>query len=197
MLQVASLVATQDVKEKFASEILKREDTKVQYQDKASALSILIDASILDNDTDRALELIAQGASIAKSVGQSDGYWKALEAITRFRRQEMDKVRSLAHQVFTEYSDDKEAVQLLRQFFEEVNASAQAQLQAAEAYRRQAGQMPSATMNVNASSHDSSLDFGVVPQSTSQTRDEKGGLWTPGGNEQGGGKGTSKLWIPD
>ena len=197
LLQVASLVATQDVKEKFASEILKREDTKVQYQDKASALSILIDASILDNDTDRALELIAQGASIAKSVGQSDGYWKALEAITRFRRQEMDKVRSLAHQVFTEYSDDKEAVQLLRQFFEEVNASAQAQLQAAEAYRRQAGQMPSATMNVNASSHDASLDFGVVPQSTSQTRDEKGGLWTPGGNEQGGGKGTSKLWIPD
>ncbi len=194
LLQVVALVASQEVKEKFATEILKRDDSKIQYQDKASALSILIDASVLNNDTDRALELIGQGSSYAKSVGRSDGYWKALEAITRFRRQEMDRVRSLAQQVFTEYSDDKEAVQMLRQFFEEVNASARAQLQVAEAYRRQAGQTSSATMNVGASP----LDLGGSSQAPLQQREEKGGgLWTPDGGEQAGGKGTSKLWIPD
>lgn len=197
LLQIANLVAPREVKEKFAREVIARPQDDVQYEDRSVAYSILVDAAILNRDSDKALELIAEAGAYAKSIGQSDGQWKVLEVMTRFRRQEFDKVRSLARQVFTEYQDDKEAIQALQQFFEEINASAQAQLQAAEAYRLRAGIQPSSPVAPEQPSvGETRMNFGVGD--VSPRREQKSsGLWTPGSDNAGGSTGGSKLWTPD
>ena len=108
LLQVANLVAPRAVKEKFALELTSRPKGEVQYEDLAVAYSVLVDKAILGRDSDRALEIISEAAAYARNIGQSDGHWKVLEIMTRFRRQEFDKVRTLARQVFTDYQDDKQ-----------------------------------------------------------------------------------------
>ena len=200
LLQVATLVAPRGIKEKFARELISRPQGELQYEDRSVAYSILIDAALLNRDSDKALEIIAEAGQYARSVGQSDGRWKVLEVMTRYQRQEYDKVRSLARQIFAEYQDDKQTIQTLQQFFDEINAVAQAKLQAAEAYRLRAGQPPRGATVSSPSSpnpNETRLNFGVGDLS-SQREQKSTGLWTPGSDSKGNSSdGSSKLWVPD
>ena len=196
LMQIANLVAPTDVKEKFANELIKRPQGDVQYEDRSGAYTILIDAALGRGESQKALDLIAEAGQSAKDVGESDGRWKVLEIITRFRRREIDKVRSLANQVFTEYRDDKEAIQMLQEFFERVNAVATAQLQASELYRNQTGAPSFEGVEPLSDAQETRLNFGVGDVPPAQDQKPSSGLWTPdgGGNASGG---SSKLWIPD
>ncbi len=196
LMQIASLVATTDVKEKFANELIKRPQGEVQYEDRSGAYTVLIDSALGRGESQKALDLIAAAGQSARDVGESDGRWKVLEIITRFRRREIDKVRSLANQVFTEYRDDKEAIQMLQEFFERVNAVATAQLQASELYRNQTGAPSYEGLESMNNVQETRLNFGVGDVPPAQDQKQSSGLWTP----EGGGKasgGSSKLWIPD
>ena len=195
LLQIANLVAPRDVKEKFAKEFLARPVEETQYEDRAIAYSISVDAALVARNTDEALQLILEAGKYANEVGQSDSQWNVLEIMTRFRRQEFDKVRSLAQHVFAEHKDDQEAIQTLQQFFAQLNASAQMQARTAEAYRLRAGQ--SAPASPAAPTGQSVVDFSVGGQAA--PREEKpSGLWTPGGDDNSSSQeGGSKLWIPD
>lgn len=193
LLQIVNLVAPRDVKEKFAREFLTRPATESQYEDRGIAFSILVDSALASQNTDEALRLILEATEYAKEVGESDSQWNVLEIMTRFRRQEFEKVRSLAQHVFAEHQSDKEAIQTLQQFFAELNASAQMQARAMEAYRLRAGQStPTASGFAGGQPN---VDLAV--NDGRQTEERSSGLWTPGsedGASQGGG---SKLWIPD
>ncbi len=193
LLQIANLVAPRDVKEKFAKEFLARPAGEAQYEDRGIAYSILIDSALMKQDTDEALRLILEVSQYAKEMGQSDSNWNVLEVMTRFRRQEFEKVRSIAQHVFAEHQDDQEAIQTLQQFFAELNASAQMQARAMEAYRLRAGQPAPAP--AAAPVGQTNVDF-AVGGGRAEVEEKSSGLWTPGsdsGNSQGG----SKLWIPD
>ena len=195
LLQIANLVAPRDVKEKFAKEFISRPAGEARYEDRAVAYSILIDEALLIQNTDEALRLILEAGKYANEVGQSDSQWNVLEIMTRFRRQEFDKVRSLAQHVFAEHPDDKEAIQALEQFFAQLNASAQMHARAAEAYRLRSGQ--AGPVSPMAPASQPSVDFAVGSQ-TAPSEEKSSGLWPPDGDNnsssQGGG---SKLWIPD
>lgn len=192
LLQIANLVAPRDVKEKFAAEFLKRPKDEVKYEDRGIAYSILIDASMMTQDLDEALRLILEATEYAHEVGESDCQWNVLEVMTRFRRQEFEKVRSLAQHVFAEHPDDKEAIQTLQQFFAELNASAQMQARAMEAYRLRAGQSAPASSVVQ---NQPNVDLTVGGGSDGERK--SGGLWTPDSDNGGSPSGGSKLWIPD
>ncbi len=203
LLQIANLVAPRDVKAKFAAEFVKRPVGEVKYEDRAVAFGVLIDEALLSQDSDQALSLIAEAGKYANENGQSDSRWNVLEIMTRFRRQEFEQVRAIAKHVFAEHQEDQEAIQTLQQFFAELNASAQAQMQAAEAYRLRAGQAaptpvrPQTKQNAQTTTVDFAVGSGAGV--SKETKSSGGGLWTPGGStetqsQNGGG---SKLWIPD
>ncbi len=198
LFRVADLVAPREVREKFARELIARPVGDVQYADRGKAYSILVDAAMIEMNTDKALELIAEAGEYAKSIGQSDGQWKALEVITRFRRQEFEKVRTLAERVFRDYQDDKEAIQMLQSFFAELNAQAQLQRQYLEALRA----APSSNAASSAAHEPTSAFTGTQGQggnSTSSGAEQTGSrLWTPdNANGNADSNGGSKLWIPD
>ena len=189
LLQIAHLVAPRNVKEKLAREFMKRPAEEESYDDRAIAYSIIVDAALLKQDSDEALRLITEAAKYADSVGKSDSQWNVLEIMTRFRRQEFDKVKALAQHVFTEHKDDAEAIQTLQQFFAELNAQAQTQARLAEAYRLRAGQGAAAGPAVD-------LNGAATQQQV--TEEKTSGLWTPGSDDNNGGaQSGSKLWIPD
>ncbi len=197
LLQIANLVAPRDVKEKFAAETLNRPFGETQYEDRAIAHAILIDAAIIAQNLDLAIERIAAATKDANETGNSDAQWNVLEVVTRFRRQELDQVRSLAQHVFAEHADDAQAMQTLQEFFAQINAAAQASMQYQEAYRRQAAQggFPGAPAAPTAS------PFGADAPTAAPQSEKSSGLWTPGsdgpndsGSASGGG---SKLWLPD
>ncbi|MBQ2556100.1 MAG: hypothetical protein II561_06055 [Thermoguttaceae bacterium] len=195
LLQIANLVAPREVKEKFAAEFVKRSAEGQRYEDRAIAYSILIDAAILSQDSDKALALIAEAGKYAHEVGQSDSQWNVLEIMTRFRRQEFEKVRALAQHVFAEHQDDREAIQTLQQFFAELNASAQMQARAAEAYRLRAGQTVQNASPASGIGAGSGLAAGLGSQNSEE---KSSGLWTPDSDKNSGSQnGGSKLWIPD
>lgn len=194
LLQIANLVAPRDVKEKFAKEFLARPVAEEKYEDRGIAYSILIDSALISQDTDEALRLILEASKYANEMGESDSNWNVLEIMTRFRRQEFEKVRSLAQHVFAEHQNDQEAIQTLQQFFAELNASAQMQARAMEAYRLRAGQP--ASVAPTAASGQTKVDFAVGGGQGSTGEEQSSGLWTPG-SENAGSQGGSKLWIPD
>ncbi len=194
LLQIANLAASSDVKEKFAKEFLSRPASESKYEDRAVAYSIVIDAALLARDYDEALRLILEVGAYANEVGQSDSHWNVLEIMTRFRRQEFDKARSLAQHVFAEHKDDQEAIQTLQQFFAQLNATAQIQARAAEAYRLRAGQAAPASPSVQ--TKQSVVDLSVGNRRAS-SEERSSGLWTPGGDDSKPQDGGSKLWIPD
>ncbi|MBP5621955.1 MAG: hypothetical protein J6X44_08070, partial [Thermoguttaceae bacterium] len=195
LLQIANLAAPRDVKEKFAKEFLSRPVAETQYDDRACAYSISVDSAFLAGDFEEALRLVLEAGKYANDVGQSDSHWNVLEIMTRFRLQEYDEVRSFARHVFTEHKDDQEAIQTLQQFFAQLNANAQMQARAAEAYRLRSGQP--APASPAAPTGQSIVDFSVAGQNA--PREEKNsGLWTPGSDDDARSQeGGSKLWIPD
>lgn len=197
LFRVANVVAPLNVKERFAHELLARPVGEVQYEERAGAYSILIDSAVVKMNTDRALELIAEAGAYAKSIGHSDGQWKALEVITRFRRQEFEKVRSLAEQVFRDYKDDKQAIQMLQSFFEELNAQAQIQRQYLEA-RQSATAQTSAPLRPDFQSSGFGATQRQDAEKSGDVREPGGRLWTPGdSSDRPGSNGGSGLWLPD
>ena len=188
LLQIANLVAPRDVKEKFARETLTRPSGEMEYEARAIAYSIVVDAAVLAQDSDKALELIAEATEYAASVGQSDAQWNVLEFMTRFHRQEYDKLRDLAQHVFSEHQDDQQAVQTLQEFFARLNSAAQMQAQAEAAYRRQAQMQGGSPLGGAPSPFD-------APQTPAQ-EEKSSGLWTPG-SDSGSSNGGSRLIIPD
>lgn len=198
LLQIANLVAPRDIREKIAKELISRPQADVQYEDRAVAYSILVDAAILNRDSDKALEMIAEAGRYARSIGQSDGQWMVLEIMTRFRRQEFDKVRELSRQVFANYQDDKQTIQTLRQFFDELNASVQASARTTEAYQLQSNQTRTASARGISPRRDEEtrLDFSVGTAARADV--ESAGLWVPNGDAGNGTRsGGAKLWVPD
>ncbi len=192
LLQIANLVAPRDVKEKFARETLSRPSGEMEYEARAIAYSIVVDAAVLAQDSDKALELIAEATEYAASVGQSDAQWNVLEFMTRFHRQEYDKLRDIAQHVFTEHQDDQQAVQTLQEFFARLNSAAQMQAQAEAAYRRQAQMQGGAAPASPFGGAPSPFD---APQAPAQ-EEKSSGLWTPG-SDSGSSNGGSRLIIPD
>lgn len=189
LLQIANLVAPRDVKEKFARETLSRPSGEMDYEARAVAYSIVVDAAVLAQDSDKALELIAEATEYAASVGQSDAQWNVLEFMTRFHRQEYDKLRDIAQHVFSEHQDDRQAVQTLQEFFARLNAAAQTSAQAEAAFRRQAQAQGGASFG------DSPSPF-EAPQAPAQ-EERSSGLWTPGSDGGSGSTGGSRLILPD
>ncbi len=196
MLQIANLAAPQEIKAKFAAELVKRPVGEVQYSDRAVAFSVLVDEAILNQDSDKALEVIAEAAAYARSVGESDGQWKFLEIVTRFRRQEIDKVRALAEDVMRNYQDDKPTIQALQRFFEEINAQAQMFLQSQQGRAQAASQAARAPFAAN-ETNETRLDFGVGDRNAAPKEEKKSVIWTPGSDDSNGGTGAGKLWTPD
>ncbi|MDO5307881.1 MAG: hypothetical protein Q4G03_00060 [Planctomycetia bacterium] len=196
VIQIVNFVAPRSIKEKYANELLKRPVQDVSYDDRAIAYGIMIDEAILKPDLDLALERIAEASEYANSQGKSDAQWNVIEIMTRFRRQEFDKVRQLAQHVFANHQDDQNAIATLQQFFAQLNAQAQAYAQAAEAYRLQNGGLGAANPGgaAQATNFGAGIELGSQP---SNGQGNSSGLWTPdsdSGSTSGGG---SKLWTPD
>ena len=196
MTQIARIVAPDEVKEKFATELISRPHGDFQYAVRAGAYSILIDAALGRGESQKALDLIAEAGQSARDVGESDGRWKVVEIITRFRRREIDKVRSLSEQVFRDYQDDKEAMQMLQTFFDNLNEVATAQIQASNLNRRQADRPTYGGLASEDDGQETRLNFGVGDVPPPQDQKPSSGLWTPD-SDGNASNGSSKLWIPD
>ena len=196
LTQIARIVAPDEVKEKFATELISRPHGDFQYAVRAGAYSILIDAALGRGESQKALDLIAEAGQSARDVGESDGRWKVVEIITRFRRREIDKVRSLSEQVFRDYQDDKEAMQMLQTFFDNLNEVATAQIQASNLNRRQADRPTYGGLASEDDGQETRLNFGVGDVPPPQDQKPSSGLWTPD-SDGNASNGSSKLWIPD
>lgn len=180
LLSIARLFGEEKSIERFAARVLDGPALRQDLAARFTAYEALIEKASMENQPERALELIERGLAEAKEFGVSDSRFNLREAMLRIAAGDAAGFQRIVEHIAREHRDEPEAMESLQMLL--VNLGVLNPDGTPRQMPMPGGPAPGAPMA-------GGLDAAPTESPKSS------GLWTPGSDEGTGGGG--KLWTPE